>query len=226
MNNSANQTMSNLQLRESVLSLCEDVVLPEQWECFRAGDTLVEAGEQLAQVYVIKTGLFKLSIQQEQASLTMGYFVKGDIAGLMGAESEFRYPYAIKAVVDTEVYVWDRSKILELMSLFPSIGNNLKSTKAILTNKIVDRLKSLVFYAPHQRVAAWVMDYSKFDIYYKNKIWPLLSSDEMAKYCNVNKETLEESLAEFSRAEIIEINENGCSVLDWKKLKFILRHTQ
>ena len=214
--------MNDPQVRTSFLSLCEDVVQPKQWERLKAGDTLVQAGETLPMVYVIKSGLFKLSINHNEVSLTMGYLVAGDIAGLLGRESDFSYPYSIKAVVDTEVYCWERSKIDELMNLFPSIGNSIKSTQAVWAHKIVERLRSLVFYAPHQRIAGWISDYRKFEIYHKNKIWSLLTAGEMAEYCHVDIETLEQALSDFTHSEIIDISGGDCVVLDWEKLKFIL----
>jgi hypothetical protein len=215
--------MNTIQQKESFLNICKDVAKPEQWERFNSGDLMVHAGDYLSKVYIIKSGLFKVCLEHREQKLTIGYLSTGSFTGLIGGESNFQYPYSIKTVADSEVYVWDRNKISELLTVFPGIANELKSTSSLWAMKLVDRLKTFAFLADYQRVACWVFDFFKYNDYYGNNIWSLLSEKEMAEYCLVGIDEFKNSMKQLALSNIIRYSHLNCELLDAKRLKFIIQ---
>jgi CRP-like cAMP-binding protein len=216
--------MNNIKIRSSLLSLCEEVVQSEQWEHYRAGEIMIHAGDALSKVFIVKSGGFKLLIEHNQEKLTIGYFVPGDLTGLSITPGTL-HPYTIQAVADSEVYVWEQSRITELMNLIPGIGNSIKATYAMWAQKIVERFKSLVFLTSQQRVAAWVSDYHRFEVYHRNKIWTLLSAKDMAEYCYVSVSEFDKVINDLVKNNIIVLQDGDCKLLDREKLHYVINAT-
>jgi CRP-like cAMP-binding protein len=217
--------IESIKKEETILSLCEDVVLPEQCERVVANSFIVNQGQPIKQAYIIKSGIFKIGVSYQQSVFTIAYLVPGDLLGFTGMFQSLNYPYFVKAVTNADMYLWEMSRIFDLLELMPEISKNFKKNHSALTGRIIERMKSFVFLTPYQRVAAWVADYHKVDKYHKNNIWSVLSIKDMAEYCNVGSESFIMYLEELERNKIIELSDSDCKIVNWEKLASILNGT-
>ena len=102
--------MTNTLQKESILTLCEEVAQPEQLKIFATGTTVLSPGDLGEHVFVVKSGVFKLGIENNNDALTIEYLFPGYIIGLVNLHQAVNYPCLIKAVTESSVYVWERKK--------------------------------------------------------------------------------------------------------------------
>jgi CRP-like cAMP-binding protein len=211
---------------DSILSLCEEVVSSEQLQKLGAGTVILKPGDKSQNVYVIKSGIFKIGIEYDKSVLTIGFLIPGDLTGLVGLHHSVEYPYFIQSVTDSELYVWERSRISELMNIIPEIGNKIKDSFTEWGIRVIERIKTLVFLAPYQRVAAWVKDYSTSNVYRDQSLWVKISKRDMAEYCFVKEADFEMSLKQLEEDGIISLKNNDCLVRDQEKLNFLINSSR
>lgn len=208
---------------ESILTICEDVADSNQLKLIHPGTSVVDPGEISDKVYIIKTGLFKLNISHYNINLTVDYLTPGYVTGLVNLYQPTNYPCAIQSVTESVVYEWDRTKIIELMSIIPEVSKEIRRSYSNWGMRVVNRIRSLVFLTPHQRVVSWVLDYNAGVAYRQNNVWELLTVKDMTEFCNTSIEDFEKSIIQLNQEGIIFSDEKDCVIKKPEALQNILR---
>lgn len=214
--------MVTLKNSNDVITLYDDLFQAEQWDSVKAGEVLVKFQEYVNKVYVVRKGILKTRVNHGQEVLCLGFLVPGNIVGMLGAEHCQYFPYEIKAITDTEVYSVDRSRMEEVIRLVSAIDEHLKKQRAAWVTNTINRLKSMAFFTPYQRVVAWVIDYCKNDSYQTNKLWELLNNSEIAEYCNIKSEEYKVFISSLIQDKLIDTTNNNCTLLDKDQLEAII----
>ncbi len=218
--------MVKLQNSKDLIGLYDDLFETEKWNAVPAGTELVKENECVDNIYILRSGLAKISIEYNKKNVSLGYFVVGDMIGVLGIENCFTFPYSVFTLSDSEVYSVDRCRMEEVIKLVPTVAYNVKEQRARWTTNTINRLKALLFYSPYQRVADWLIDYSRTNCYKSNNVWTKLGTDEMAEYCNLAPFLYKSYISSLVVNKIIRITSKGMIVLDAKRLSEILLEKQ
>ncbi len=215
--------MHTLIRETSFLSLLEEVASPQQLKTFKKGSLLTSEGQNNQNVYIVKSGLICVGIEYHSSALPVQYILPGEIIGLMGILQAVNYPCYFKTVTESEIYVWDYMPIRDLIMLEPEFALAIKRYQSQFILVLLDRIKSLVFYPPFQRVVTWIAEYNKNKAFKEMRMWSLLTAEDMAAYCHVDKSTFLRYLNDLTRTGVIIIATDDCHVADWEKLSYILQ---
>lgn len=205
--------MSKIVFDESILSICDDVAEPNQLLVKSVGEPIVISGSVSDKVYIVKSGLFKLCIGHGNMSFTIEYLTPGYVTGLVNLYQATNYPCTVVSVQNSEVYEWDRVKILELMKIIPEVNNQIRYSFGSWGKRIVERIRSLVFLTPRQRVLLFMNECNVRPEYIESDLWRHLSDSDMAEYCNISVREFKAHLNQLCEEGVVEVNSEGCRIL-------------
>ncbi|QQS51710.1 MAG: Crp/Fnr family transcriptional regulator [Bacteroidota bacterium] len=210
----------------SLLKLCEEVANPQQLKIVQKGSFLKEEEQNNRLVYIVKSGLFRIGVEYQQSTLPLSYIIPGESVGLMGLLQAINRPCYFEAVIRSEVYYLDYSHIKDLIVLEPELALAIKKHQSRLIIVLMERIKSLVFYSPFQRLVSWIAEYNRNKTFKEMRLWALLTADDMAAYCHMETSEFLGYLNELSRLGAITIEKHDCHVNDWGKLNQFLQTTK
>ncbi len=214
--------MVKLRNSKDLIGLYDDLFEAEQWDVLDSGNEIVSENERTEKVFVLRRGLAKVCLKHNNKNVSLGYFVAGDMIGVLNFEKCFNFPYSVITLSKTEVYSVDRCRMEEVIKLVPAVAYNLNEQRARWDSNTINRLKALLFYTPYQRVVDWIIDYNRFDCYKSNNIWTMLRTEDMAEYCNLAPFLYNSYISSLALSKIIRLTNRGIIILDPQRLQSIL----
>ncbi|MBN2061613.1 MAG: Crp/Fnr family transcriptional regulator [Deltaproteobacteria bacterium] len=119
-----------------------------------SGLTLFREGDPAGQSYLVLKGRLKLSkLHEDGKEAIVRYINTGEITALVSAFHGKNYPVTAQAVGLSEVIVWDRESMLELMTAYPRLAINMLRVAVERLDDIQNRYLELNAERVEQRIA-------------------------------------------------------------------------
>lgn len=200
---------------EKVQKLCKEKRFPKYHVIFEEG----EHGDSL---YIIKSGLVKISKEAADGRVkTLALFQSGDFFGEMSVLSDDGRSANAETLSECRVLVLDRDGFLALLNKNPSISLNIIST-LIDRLALADRqIKNLALGNSRAKIADILMQLAtEFGEGEKKtqKVNVRLTHQELADLAGLARETTTKLLNEFVKDEAIQLADREIEIIDPEKL--------
>ena len=136
-----------------------DAALSEaSWRQVAQGDTLLRQGDPPRRLYLVGSGLVKMSrLSPGGSELILRFMGPGDLVGCAAVFLRFPYPAMATVVGDGVILAWSATRIAMLMDDHPRIVRNALGIVGSRAHEFVARLGDLANKRAEQRIASTLL---------------------------------------------------------------------
>lgn len=168
-----------------ILSVFEDVASEKQIVVIPEDAQIQNCDLTSSKVLILKSGVVKLYVSQDDNRIVMGYCTVGDMFNIPQSGTG-KIKYFAESLTQVHAYTWELSKINELQNLFPEISSMIEALNESWILLLMNRLRSVGLQNAKERVLNWVNEYLNNKSYVQHKLWGYLTVAEMADYCGLS----------------------------------------
>lgn len=205
-------------LTNNEISLLDSIV--EHPKALQKSETLFYAGEELENIYAIRSGSIKtFSITQDGEEQITGFHHAGEMIGI-DALATNRHKSFAKAMETTEVCAIPYAALDELAMNVPKIHHQLMT---VMSNEIArqyDLMLTLNQRSADQRMAAFLVNLHIQSLEYQSKpeVNLNMTRAELGNYLGLALETVSRIISRFKNQGLIKLDRKKVNILDFKKL--------
>lgn len=197
-----------------------------QLRSFEAGSTLFREGDTGEALYILVSGLVKVSkVDLEGHEKTLAIFQSAEVLGEMALLGEDRRSATALALSKVEVLVLYRDDFLKLLTNYPTINLNLTSTLAQRLRGMGDEAQVLSYKDAQGRVAYVLLRLYRGGVLEFNKEGQAvvrLTHQELASLAGTSRETVTRALKALEEEQVIQTRPKEVLISDPDGLEEIL----
>jgi CRP/FNR family transcriptional regulator len=193
------------------LRLLADHLAPQR-RVVHAGDTLYQAGERFAHLYVLNSGFFKLlSVTADGREQVVGLKMRGDWLGFDGI-AESRYECDAVAMDTGEVWIFPYEALLAASARQPALMRAMHEAMSREIGRDRESLMSVCTLPADARVAEFLRDWAERLArrgLRTDQITLRMTRAEIGNYLGMTLETVSRALSRLAKVRLIHFAEKG-----------------
>ncbi|MBL0935456.1 MAG: Crp/Fnr family transcriptional regulator [Rhizobiaceae bacterium] len=172
----------------------------------RAGETLFHQGDDPDRLYLVTSGVVKLSqIAPNGAQHVLRLMSAGDVIGCVAVFNRFPYPVTASVAEDAVVVSWAEPQFRHLMEDHPALMTNALRTVGTRTQEFVARLGEVNGASAEQKVARAVLRLARqAGIKETAGVRVGMTRQDLADMTGITYFTISRVLSDWKRQELIE----------------------
>jgi CRP-like cAMP-binding protein len=191
---------------------------------YRKSEVIFRENEDILRFCFLKTGLLKLSKQDEEGKCHIINVAKpNDCIGLLSVFSNSRYNYTLTALEDSVIYYVDLAALKDIISDNGKFGVKMLARISQAADKVINTTFEINNKNLRGRIAYILLDFA--ENIYKNNVFEIpVSRKEIGQLIGMTTENVIRILSEFRKDGIIEITGKTIKVLKPGFLNTLQRH--
>jgi CRP/FNR family transcriptional regulator, cyclic AMP receptor protein len=189
----------------------------------RRKQTVWEAGAAASSIYIVRSGIVKLSKTNEEGrELTLGFYTRDNVFGELSIVSDAPHDTTAEAYEDTFLLAIGKDDFIRTMMRHPPLSLRMIRLIGERRQRLEARVENLLFRSAHARLASLFLDLSSsFGVRDSRGVIVnlKLTHKEIASLIGATRETVSFAILDLRRDGLIQTEGKRVIILDEARLK-------
>ena len=122
------------------------------------GQRIYLPGDPSDQIFLLKTGVVKISTSGSEQDTILALLYPGDIFGELAMIDESPRDHVAEAVEDTILCALNRDMLLQMVQQTPALGYQITKLMGLRLRRLRTRVEELLYKSAHERIARTLLD--------------------------------------------------------------------
>lgn len=188
----------------------------------KRGQPIYLPGDPSDQIFLLKTGVVKITTGGGEHETILALLYPGDIFGELAMLDDAPRDHVAEVVEDTVLCALNRDMLLQLIQQCPALGYRITKLMGLRLRRLSTRVEELLYKSAHARVAHTLLDLARdYGVRDSDGILiPIrLNQGDLGNLVGLARETVNIVLQDLRRRGLIETNRHNIRLKDPDKLR-------
>jgi len=191
----------------------------------KRGQRIYLPGDPSDQVFLLKTGVVKISTGGTEQDTILALLYPGDIFGELAILDEAPRDHVAEVIEDTVLCALNRDMLLQMIQQSPALGYQITKLMGLRLRRLRTRVEELLFKSAHARIANTLLDLAA-DYGVKDDdgiLIPIrLNQGDLGNLVGLARETVNIVLQDLKQRGLVETSRQNIRIKDPDRLRAVV----